>query len=210
LTVLVLLAFATTGLPAAQAASPGCDSRNNNTYDKLLECVTVAGAMRHLEAFQAIADAHGDTRAAGTSGYDASATYVADQLRADHAADLPMTFDTATVDLPFEIGLQRAAELVFAVDLLELLADRPRRLLRKDLQRLRQRQPRLDRAGERDHRVGQLVLVYISYLLLASVGWRPSHVYLGIAVLAVAVPLALMVPRRGPESTGTSGAAAPA
>jgi MFS family permease len=56
--------------------------------------------------------------------------------------------------------------------------------------------------------VGQLVLVYISYLLLASVGWRPSHMYLGIAVLAVTVPLALMVPRRGPESTNPSGATA--
>jgi MFS family permease len=56
--------------------------------------------------------------------------------------------------------------------------------------------------------VGQLVLVYTSYLLLESVGWRPSHLYLGIAVLAVTVPMALMVPRRGPELTGASGAAA--
>jgi MFS family permease len=56
--------------------------------------------------------------------------------------------------------------------------------------------------------VGQLVLVYISYLLLESVGWRPSHLYLGIAVLAVTVPMALMVPRRGPDATGASGAAA--
>src|SRR5215510_7283072 len=56
--------------------------------------------------------------------------------------------------------------------------------------------------------IGQLVLVYVSYLLLESVGWRPSHLYLGIAVLAVAVPMALMVPRRGPDSTGASGAAA--
>jgi MFS family permease len=56
--------------------------------------------------------------------------------------------------------------------------------------------------------VGQLILVYISYLLLESVGWRPSHVYLGLAVLAVAVPLALMVPRRRLESTGAPDAAA--
>ncbi|MFA9431672.1 M28 family metallopeptidase [Egicoccus sp. AB-alg2] len=85
----LLLAFAlvaavlSTGATASAApATASCDTRNNNTYEKLLECVTVAGAMRHLEAFQAIADAHGDTRAAGTSGYDASAAYVADQLRA--------------------------------------------------------------------------------------------------------------------------------
>jgi MFS family permease len=56
--------------------------------------------------------------------------------------------------------------------------------------------------------VGQLVLVYISYLLLESSGWRPSHVYLGMAVLAVTVPITLMVPRRGPQSLSTPGATA--
>jgi len=56
--------------------------------------------------------------------------------------------------------------------------------------------------------VGQLVLVYVSYLLLESSGWRPSHVYLGMAVLAVTIPLAFMVPRRGPQASGMSGAAA--
>jgi MFS family permease len=54
--------------------------------------------------------------------------------------------------------------------------------------------------------VGQLILVYISYLLLESMGWRLSHVYLGIAVLAVAVPMALMVPRRRLDSPSWSGA----
>jgi MFS family permease len=56
--------------------------------------------------------------------------------------------------------------------------------------------------------VGQLVLVYISYLLLESSGWRLSHVYLGIAVLVVTIPMAFMVPRRGSQSSGKSGAAA--
>src|SRR5262245_22301557 len=36
--------------------------------------------------------------------------------------------------------------------------------------------------------VGQLFLVYISYLLLESSGWRQSHVLLGLAVLLVAIP----------------------
>jgi MFS family permease len=53
--------------------------------------------------------------------------------------------------------------------------------------------------------VGQLFLVYISYLLLESSGWRQSHVYLGMAVLAVTIPMAFMVPRRGPQSPATSG-----
>lgn len=42
----------------------------------LREAVTVDGVMNHLTAFQAIADANDDNRAAGTSGHDASVDYV--------------------------------------------------------------------------------------------------------------------------------------
>jgi MFS family permease len=56
--------------------------------------------------------------------------------------------------------------------------------------------------------IGQLALVYISYLLLEASGWRPSHVYLGMAVLAVTIPMAFMVPRRGPQPSGPPGVAA--
>ena len=56
--------------------------------------------------------------------------------------------------------------------------------------------------------VGQLILVYVSYLLLESIGWRLSHMYLGIAVLAMAVPMALMVPRQRPDAPGSSGTSA--
>jgi MFS family permease len=45
--------------------------------------------------------------------------------------------------------------------------------------------------------LGQLALVYCSYLLLEASGWRASHVYLGAAVLVVTLPLALLMPRRG-------------
>jgi hypothetical protein len=70
LTALLLAAL----LPGAVAqAKPGnaCDRRNNNTYQKLLECITEKGVFEHQEAFQAIADANEDpyypgTRAAGT------------------------------------------------------------------------------------------------------------------------------------------------
>ena len=55
--------------------------------------------------------------------------------------------------------------------------------------------------------LGQLFLVYVSYLLLESSGWRQSHVYLGMAVLAVTVPMACMIPRRGPEFSGRAAAA---
>jgi MFS family permease len=55
--------------------------------------------------------------------------------------------------------------------------------------------------------LGQLFLVYVSYLLLESSGWRQSHVYLGMAVLVVTIPMAFMVPRRGVQLSGRAGAA---
>ncbi len=48
----------------------------------LRDAVTVDGIRDHLQAFQAIADANGGTRAAGTPGYDASVEYVAATLDA--------------------------------------------------------------------------------------------------------------------------------
>jgi Zn-dependent M28 family amino/carboxypeptidase len=84
-------AIATTAIAAlalvpaggAFAATPqGCDTRTNNTYEKLLTCVTVDGVLEHEKAFQAIADANDDTRAAGTTGYTGSVEYVVDTLEA--------------------------------------------------------------------------------------------------------------------------------
>jgi aminopeptidase Y len=46
------------------------------------KAVTVAGIREHQAAWQAIADANGGNRAAGTSGYDASAEYVAKRMAA--------------------------------------------------------------------------------------------------------------------------------
>jgi Zn-dependent M28 family amino/carboxypeptidase len=71
------------GLPAVAAAeSPGCATRTNNTFAKLLECVTLGGVREHQAAFQSIADANDGTRAAGTSGYTDSVDYVVDRLTA--------------------------------------------------------------------------------------------------------------------------------
>ena len=69
-------------LPAQAAnAAPGnaCDTRTNNTYRKLLDCVTVEGVREHQAQFQKIADSNDDpdypgTRAAGTEGYAAAST----------------------------------------------------------------------------------------------------------------------------------------
>jgi Zn-dependent M28 family amino/carboxypeptidase len=72
-------------VPAVASAAPsdtGCDNRNLRTIDQFLSCVDADDAFEHLEAFQSFADASGGTRASGTPGYDASASYVADTLAA--------------------------------------------------------------------------------------------------------------------------------
>jgi Zn-dependent M28 family amino/carboxypeptidase len=85
--VLGLLLAALLPLPAAVAApNDACDTRTNNTYQKLLECVTLEGVREHQAQFQKIADANDDpfypgTRAAGTEGYAESVEYVAGLLR---------------------------------------------------------------------------------------------------------------------------------
>lgn len=71
-------------LVAVVAGLAGCDSGDDRepTPEKLPpRAITRAELGEHLAALQRIADAHGDTRAAGTPGYDASAAYVAARLR---------------------------------------------------------------------------------------------------------------------------------
>jgi len=66
----------------AGAPTVGCENRTNNTYDKLLGCVTLEGVREHQAALQAIATANGGTRAAATPGYDASVDYVIETMKA--------------------------------------------------------------------------------------------------------------------------------
>ena len=73
--------------PAADRAeafggAAACNRRVNNTFKKLLECVTLDGVRSHQAALQAIADANGGVRAAGTPGYDQSVSYVVSKLTA--------------------------------------------------------------------------------------------------------------------------------
>jgi Zn-dependent M28 family amino/carboxypeptidase len=85
--VLGLLLAALLPLSAAVAApNNACDNRTNNTYAKLLECVTLEGVREHQAQFQKIADSNDDpfypgTRAAGTKGYADSVAYVAGLLK---------------------------------------------------------------------------------------------------------------------------------
>ncbi|MCB5991134.1 M28 family metallopeptidase [Janibacter melonis] len=79
----VTAAAATAALAVSSfAASPAQGAANPNNSAKMRQAVTVDGVMRHLQAFQDIADANGGNRGAGTSGYEASGRYVEQKLRA--------------------------------------------------------------------------------------------------------------------------------
>jgi Zn-dependent M28 family amino/carboxypeptidase len=97
---------------AAKSAKPhhhGCEHRNNNTYQKLLQCVTLEGVRRHQAAFQKIADNSTDpvypgTRAAGTDGYADSVRYVARNLR---RAGYRVTLDPVEITFNFPAVLRQ-------------------------------------------------------------------------------------------------------
>jgi Zn-dependent M28 family amino/carboxypeptidase len=108
--VLGLLAAALLPVPAAVAASAeACDRRTNNTYQKLLECVTLEGVREHQAQFQKIAEANDDpfypgTRAAGTEGYAESVEYVAGLLE---DAGYKVTLDEFEFEFNFPALLQQ-------------------------------------------------------------------------------------------------------
>jgi Zn-dependent M28 family amino/carboxypeptidase len=114
LTLLAIILVSTN--PTTVIAGPNsCDSRVNNTQEKLQECVTVEGVRAHQAALQAIADASAGTRAAGFPGYDASTDYVAETLEvAGYAVELhPFEFtfippatlqQTAPIAATYETG----------------------------------------------------------------------------------------------------------
>ena len=102
----LVAAAALTGLliPTAAEARPNrnaCERRNNNQYDKLLECVTVAGVREHQAAFQAIADANGGTRVDQSPGYAASVDYVAETMAAAgwDVRVVPFTYEEGVAEL---------------------------------------------------------------------------------------------------------------
>ncbi|MFC3505286.1 M28 family peptidase [Micromonospora krabiensis] len=74
-TVAATLVGSLTLVTPAQAGS------HNNSAKKLTKAVTLKGVLRHLDAFQKIADANGGNRGSGLPGYDASADYVAGKLK---------------------------------------------------------------------------------------------------------------------------------
>ncbi len=111
-TAVVGLMLSAVVLPVTSAtAAPGnaCARRNNNTYSKLVECVTLGGVRAHQAQFQAIADSNDDefypgTRAAGTAGYADSVDYVAGLLT---AAGYNVTLDPFEFAFNFPVLLQQ-------------------------------------------------------------------------------------------------------
>jgi Zn-dependent M28 family amino/carboxypeptidase len=74
--VALLVAALFAPMAAAKPNNPtACANRDNNTYDKLLDCVTIEGVRAHQAALQAIADANNGTRVSGSPGYDESVDY---------------------------------------------------------------------------------------------------------------------------------------
>jgi hypothetical protein len=67
--------------PAAPPPSSSATAPDEPSVQQLAGQVSDARAFKHLQALQKIADGHGDNRAAGTPGYDASVEDVVDVLR---------------------------------------------------------------------------------------------------------------------------------
>lgn len=73
------------------AGASGGDTRS--AAQKLREAVNVAGMKGHLVALQQIADDNGGNRASGLPGYDVSAQYIRNQLRAAGYTPVTQVFD---------------------------------------------------------------------------------------------------------------------
>jgi Zn-dependent M28 family amino/carboxypeptidase len=107
--LLVALMLPTTA--AVAQTGDKCEERINNTYEKLLECVTLEGVREHQAAFQKIADNSDDpvypgTRAAGTVGYDRSVEYVTTELE---DAGYKVTLDPVEITFNFPAVLRQLA-----------------------------------------------------------------------------------------------------
>ena len=92
------LAVSAMSISALAAPATAAVPKSQKLATQLVKKATYNGAQRHLIALQRIADRNDGNRAAGTSGYDASAAYVAGKLRAaGYEVDTPsFSFDTET------------------------------------------------------------------------------------------------------------------
>jgi len=103
------LAMLPAGTALAEPSAAGCANRNNNTHEKLLECVRLEGVRAHQAAFQRIADANGGNRFSGFAGYDASVDYVVDTLEAAGYEPEVQKFDYLAYEVVGPSVLQQTA-----------------------------------------------------------------------------------------------------
>ena len=111
--VIAALAAVAALVPAGGAvAAPSqtaCNTRENNTYPKLLECVRLSQVRAHQAALQRIADENEGTRFSGTPGYDASVDYVVSKLRAAGYNPVVQPFDYLAFEVVGPSALQQIA-----------------------------------------------------------------------------------------------------
>ena len=105
----LLVALMLPSTAAVAQTGGGCANRNNNTYEKLLDCVTLEGVREHQQALQDIADKNNDpnypgTRADGTEGYDNSVDYVSGLLE---KAGYEVTFEELEFQFQFPAVLRQ-------------------------------------------------------------------------------------------------------
>lgn len=77
---LVIGVAASAALAMIVTTAPAHAGLNPTPARELAAAVSTDNVMKHLKAFESIADANDGNRAAGTSGYEASARYLEDQL----------------------------------------------------------------------------------------------------------------------------------
>ena len=80
--VVALAAMTSANAAMAQVSQKACDKRNNNTYQKLTQCIRLDQVRAHQAALQAISDANGGNRFAGLAGHNKSVDYVVSKLEA--------------------------------------------------------------------------------------------------------------------------------
>ena len=105
----VLLAALLPGQAAAARGGKACENRTNNTYNKLLGCVTLEGVREHQAALQAIADENDGNRFSGFAGYDDSVDYVVETLEAAGYDPEVQEFDYLAFEVVGASALQQTA-----------------------------------------------------------------------------------------------------
>lgn len=115
-------------LNSSQAfAAASCYSQVNDTFDKVQKCLTLEGVVRHLKAFQKIADNNADlpgSRFTNTRGYTDSVNYIVEKL-ADAGykvsiQDVPLKVSYITSPDTFELNLPEPKTLKRNIDFVPL------------------------------------------------------------------------------------------